>query len=431
MELAPLLLLLFLRLLWGCSGRPADRLSVMPQEPVVQYGGSVQLNCSLTCTGGGTVQWKGLDTNLGSVTSFPTHSILHISSAVVAVEGTKICQGTCHGQLYQHVVQLKVYAVPDMLQLEASPNTLEPGQPTSLHCSAQGLYPISGLVLTWYRGGQALEADFNVVETDEELFDIMSTLPVSGKEVVKGVEFRCEVTVSIGHKTFTRVASVVASAGATTELVTTAASTGTTLTATAGTPSTAGPVTTTALTPEPSVPTTSHTARPATTSTGTVTAPPQGTSADSIQLGSPQAKNGMGPTAGPASDCSLQIWSLPPSGMRGRALRIECHARCAGNTSVRWLRTPVALSQYQEEAVGSSSVLQLDRAEPRHQGHYQCVLLGHLSQVVSLQLVVLDDPFSTIPAIAGGTTVSLLGLVVAAITSHCLWKRFRSQYKLS
>lgn len=74
----------------------------------MRYGGSVQLNCSLACVGG-TVQWKGLDTNLGSITSFPTHSILHVSSAVVAMEGTKVCQGTCHGQHYQHAVNLKVY----------------------------------------------------------------------------------------------------------------------------------------------------------------------------------------------------------------------------------------------------------------------------------------------------------------------------------
>ncbi|XP_009977791.1 PREDICTED: mucosal addressin cell adhesion molecule 1, partial [Tauraco erythrolophus] len=182
--------LLLLGLLWGCSGRPADKLAVVPQEPVVRYGGSAQLNCSLACTGG-TVQWKGLDTNLGSITSFPTHSILHISNAVVAIGGTKICQGTCHGKQYQHTVDLKVYALPDKLELEADPR----------------------LVLTWYRGGQALEEkDFDTTETDEELFDIVSTLMVAGKEVGEGVEFRCKVTLSIRQETFTWVASVVANA---------------------------------------------------------------------------------------------------------------------------------------------------------------------------------------------------------------------------
>ncbi|NXW07552.1 MADCA protein, partial [Fregetta grallaria] len=460
-------------------GRPADKLAVVPQEPVVQYGGSAQLNCSLACVGG-TVQWKGLDTNLGSITSFPTHSILHVSSAVVAMGGTKICQGTCHGQRYQHAVDLKVYALPDTLQLEVDPRALEPGQPASLRCSARQVYPLAGLVLTWYQGDQALEeADFDVTETDEELFDIVSTLPVAGKEVGEGVEFRCEVTLSIGQETFTRVASVTVSAEAVTEQpVTMATSMGSpqTAAATTGSPSTARLVTTTVLHPEPSVPTHdpttaltttprepdaetilepaaasrprsterpaphdlvagSPTAHPAVTTlpgSGTPSAPAeaQGTAADSIGRGSPPAENGTGPSVGTVPPCSLQIWSLPPNGTRGRALRIECHARCTGNATVRWLRTPVALSQYQEEVVGSSSTLRLDRAEPRHQGHYQCVLLGRRSQVVSLQLTVLDDSFSTSPAIAVGTTVSLLGLIVSGIMSHRVWKRFRSQYEL-
>ncbi|XP_050766578.1 mucosal addressin cell adhesion molecule 1 [Gymnogyps californianus] len=460
MEPAPLLLLL--GLLWGCSGRPADKLAVTPQQPVVRYGGSVQLNCSLACAGG-TVQWKGLDTNLGSITSFPTHSILHISRAMVATEGTKICQGTCHGQRYQHAVDLKVYALPDTLQLEAEPRALEPGQPGTLHCSAQRVYPLVGLVLTWYRGDQVLEkADFDVMETDEELFDIMATLLVAGEEVGEGMEFRCEVTLSIGQETFTRVASVAVSTGAVTEqTVAMATSTGSprTVAAMTGSPSTAGPVTTTALPPEPSVPTrdpttaltntprepdaetilepaaateppsTEHPA-PRDLVAGSPTACPATTALPGSGTASPPAEKGTGPSVGTVPACSLRIWSLPPNGTRGRALRIECRARCTGNATVRWLRTPVALSQYREEAEGSSSTLQLDHAEPRHQGHYQCILLGHRSQVVSLQLTVSDDWFSTGPAIAAGTTVSLLGLIVTGIVSHCLWKRFRSQYEL-
>ncbi|NXG90707.1 MADCA protein, partial [Stercorarius parasiticus] len=422
-------------------GRPTDKLVVMPQQPVVRYGGSVQLNCSLACTGG-TVQWKGLDTNLGSITSFPTHSILHVSSAVVAMAGTKVCQGTCHGQHYQQTVYLKVYALPDTLQLDTDPHALEPGQPTSLRCSAQQVYPHTGLVLTWYRGDQVLEgADFDITETDEELFDIVSTLLVAGKDVVEGVEFRCEVTLSIGQETFTRVASVAASARAVMEQpVAMATSTGRPWTAVATTesPSTARPVTTTVLPPEPKHPALrdliagSPTARLATTtlpssSTASPPAEAQGTAADTSAL----VVKGTGLSVGTMPACSLQIWSLPPNGTRGRALRIECHARCTGNATVRWLQTPVALSQYREEAAGSSSTLRLDHAEAQHQGHYQCILLGHRSQVVSLQLTVLDDTVSTGSAIAAGTTFSLLGLIVTGIMSHRLWKRFRSQYELS
>ncbi|NWW14748.1 MADCA protein, partial [Oreocharis arfaki] len=400
----------------SCPGRPADRLVVTPREPVVPFGGSTELNCSLACAGG-KVEWRGLDTALGTISSFPSYSILHIRHATVATEGMKICQGSCHGQHYQKTVTLKVYALPDTLRLEAAPQILRPGHPANLNCSAVHLYPITGVALTWYRGNQVVKTDFDSEETDEELYNIISILSVKGTEVAEGVEFRCEVTLHVGQETFTQVASLAASAEAVTEqpaaLVTSTAS-----------PSTARPVATTALaaatnppSTEPAVPQDlmagSPTARVATT-----TLPRSGTT-------------GTGPSVGTVPACSLQIQSLPPTGTRGRALRIECHAQCAGNATVGWLRTPAALSQYQEESTGSSSALRLDHAEPWHQGHYQCFLLGHRAQMVSLELLVSADSFSSSPAIAMGTAGSLLGLIVIGAVSRRLWKRFRSRYQLS
>ncbi|NXM72523.1 MADCA protein, partial [Serilophus lunatus] len=435
MEPAPVLLLL--GSLWGCSGLPADRLEVTPQKPIVPFGGSTELNCSLACAGG-TVQWWGLDTALGNITSFPTHSILHISQATVATEGVKICQGICQGQQYQQTVELKVYALPDTLELEASPHALRPGHPASLHCSAARVHPVTGLALTWYRGHQALQnTDFDATETDEELYDIVSTLEVLDTEVAEGVEFRCEVTLSVGQETFTRVASVVVSADGWRVFTTAVGQLAAVFT------STGSPTTTAALPPGPSVstrhPTTARqpdagiTPEPAAATNPSST----GSSAprDSV-TGSPTSAaaatppgpgtTGTGPPVGTVPACSLQIWSLPPTGTRGRALRIECRARCTGNATVRWLRTPVALSQYREEAAGSSSALWLDRAEPWHQGHYQCTVLGRFAQVVSLELTVLDGSFSSSPAIAAGTAASLLGLILTSVVSRRLWKRFRS-----
>ncbi|NWS44458.1 MADCA protein, partial [Probosciger aterrimus] len=422
MEPAPLLLLL--GLLWGRSGRAMGRLVVTPQEPVVPYGGSVRLNCSLHACAEGMVQWKGLDTNLGSVTSFPTHSILHVSSAVVATGGTKICQGACHGHYYQRSVNLRVYALPEELKLEAAPQAPVPGQPLSLRCSARGVYPYTGLLLTWYGGDQALQAaDLDVTETEEELFDIAATLAVDGKEVEEGMEFRCEVMLRVGQETFTRVASVVVSARALTRSPSTAAAT----TALPSEPSilTHGPTAQQEPDAEPTLEPPAATERPAPGATTTGRAHP----APTAPLPGSEMQR-LDPAMGTVPACSLRLWSLPPNGTRGRALRIECRARCPGNATVRWLRTPVALSQYRQEAEGSSSTLRLDRAEPRHQGHYQCVLLGHGSHAASLHLVVLDDAASTGPAIAVGTTVSLLGLIVAGAGAHRLWKRFRSQYEL-
>ncbi|XP_014738382.1 PREDICTED: mucosal addressin cell adhesion molecule 1 [Sturnus vulgaris] len=433
----PAAVLLLLGSLWGCSGRPANRLVVTPRDLLVPFGGSTELNCSLACAGG-KVEWMGLDTALGTISSFSTHSILHIRYATVATEGTKICQGRCQGQNYQQTARLKVYALPDTLRLEAVPQILRPGYPAKLNCSATHLYPIDGVALTWYRGHQVVEnTDFEFYDDDEELYNIVSILSVDRTEVAEGVEFRCEVTLNVGQETFTRVASLVSSAEAVMEQP--AAEVTST-----GSPSTARPVATTALHPGPSVPTGGPTtAREPNTRTtldlAVVTNPPstEPSAPQDLISGSPTAQvatttlpgsgtAGTKPSAGTMPDCSLQIWSLPPTGTRGMALRIECHARCAGNATVGWLRTPAALSQYREETAGSSSALRLDRAQPWHQGHYECVLLGHRSKMVSLEVMVMDDSFSFSPAIAMGTAGSLLGLIVTAAVSRRLWKRFRS-----
>lgn len=77
------------------------------------------------------------------------------------------------------------------------------------------MYPPTGLALTWYRGQKVVE---NLSEPDckdadeEELCNIVSSLSVKGTEVAQGVEFRCEVTLRVGQETFSRVASLVASA---------------------------------------------------------------------------------------------------------------------------------------------------------------------------------------------------------------------------
>ncbi|NXO66359.1 MADCA protein, partial [Phainopepla nitens] len=426
----------------SCPGRPADRLLVTPREPLVPFGGSTELNCSLACAGG-KVEWRGLDITLGTISSFSTHSILHIRHATVATEGTKICQGSCHGQHYQKTVKLKVYALPETLRLEAAPHILRPGHPATLTCSAMHLYPIIGMSLTWYRGHQRVEdTDFDFEDADEELYNIVSTLSLKGTEVAEGVEFRCEVTLQVGQETFTQVASLVASTEGVTEQPAAMA------TSTAS-PSTARPVATTALPPGPSVPTGDPTTaqEPNTGTTLDLAAVTKPSSTEpsvpqELLAGSPTAPvattslpgcdtAGTGPSLGTMPACSLQIWSLPPTGTRGKALRIECRAQCSGNATVGWLRTPAALSQYRQESAGSSSALRLDRAEPWHQGRYQCVLLGHRARTVSLEVTVVDDSFSSTPAIAVGTAGSLLGLIAAAAVSRRLWKRFRSRWQLS
>ncbi|NWI18492.1 MADCA protein, partial [Crypturellus soui] len=407
---------------------PALELSVEPLEPLVLLGGSVQLNCSLGCPTG-TVQWRGLDTNLGGVVFSGGHSILRVTDATIAAEGTRICQGTCGGRHFQRAVALRVYSLPQALQLSAEPAVLVPGRPATLHCVAQRVYPPVGLELAWYRGPRLLrQADVDVEETEEGLFDVQDTLLLPAHEVAAGDEIRCQLTLTVQREMFTRAAAHGGSVLAVTKQPTTTSSRPpSTAPVTTGSPSTAtwaaptqsiAATTAQATSPRESAPVATQ-ARAAATST-----PPAQSAA---------AQEGSTGALGAGPRCSLRVWSLPPNGTQGQALRIECRARCGGrDVPVRWLRTPVALSQYwQEAAGGTGAALSVERAEPQHQGHYECVALGHAAPVGSLELALSPDPLSANPAVVTGTTVSLLGLIVSAVTSRFLWRRLKSQYDLS
>ncbi|NXD17085.1 MADCA protein, partial [Nothocercus nigrocapillus] len=450
----------------GRPSGPAPRLSVEPLEPLVPLGGSALLNCSLGCPVG-TVQWRGLDTNLGSVISSGGHSVLRVTDAAVATEGTRICQGTCGRQHFQQVVELRVYSLPQALQLSAEPAVLMPGQPATLHCAAQRVYPPVGLALTWYRGQQLLQrADIEVEETEEGLFDVQDTLVLPAHEVAAGNEIWCQLTLTVRQETFTRVAAVaVRNAGERRGGSTWLQSLPQGQTGMGRrVPSTGSPreqcggsvlaVTEQPMTTSPELPSTAlvTTGSP---STATWTAPTQSTVATTAQAmlprdpapettrawaaatGIPSAQStaaqaGSTATLSTAPSCSLRVWSLPPNGTQGQALRIECRAHCGGrDVPVRWLRAPVALSQYGQEAAGVGAALSVERAELQHQGRYECIALGHAVPVGSLQLALSPDPLGTNPDIVVGTTVSLLGLIVSAVTSRCLWRRLKSRYDLS
>ncbi|XP_053869722.1 mucosal addressin cell adhesion molecule 1 isoform X2 [Malaclemys terrapin pileata] len=485
MEPTPLLLLLGLG--WTCSGR----LTVLPQEALVQIGGSIQLNCSLDCPDG-TPQWKGLDTNLGNIISTPTYSLLLITNATVAMEGTKFCVGNCQGKSHQGSTNLQVYSLPDTLQLETQPKELVAGQPAHLHCSISKVYPPGSLTLSWYRGDQRLESpDAEEVADDEELFSYDSELEVPGEKVTEGMEFRCEVELLLpSDRSFHRATAVTVSTKAVAEQPTTESVTGqenprtespattgnppatdrsptTGLGATTGNPPATDRSPTTGLGATTGNPTTELTSAESPTTEFIVTSHKPSAKATSVHWlvttetlatesraasqhpsadWSPSSASSSAtenPTTGDVAStenpltkkatgdrsrrtesvCNLQIRPVPPKGTTGEALKIICEAECGENVTIRWLKTPVVLSQYQEEASEGKSTLTVDRVGLDHQGIYECFMLSRRLQVARLHIAVSADIFSTDSAILVGTASSLLGLIVTAFASRRLWRR--------
>uniref|UniRef100_A0A8C3VVV6 Mucosal vascular addressin cell adhesion molecule 1 n=1 Tax=Catagonus wagneri TaxID=51154 RepID=A0A8C3VVV6_9CETA len=105
-----LLFPLFLGLLQPGRG---GRLDVEPPEPevAVAVGESRQFTCRLACADGraASVQWRGLDTTLGSVQSGVGSSVLWVHNASLSAAGTRVCVGSCGTFTYQRIVRLLVF----------------------------------------------------------------------------------------------------------------------------------------------------------------------------------------------------------------------------------------------------------------------------------------------------------------------------------
>ncbi|XP_042335258.1 mucosal addressin cell adhesion molecule 1 [Sceloporus undulatus] len=192
-------------LVWCNCGLPAPTLTIHPKKPLVERGGSIQLNCSMDCPGG-KVQWEGLDIELGNIISNHTYSILTVTNATINMEGMKFCTGQCKKRPYQNKAALQVYSFPDTLQLESQPQILTAGQPARLFCSISHVYPPGALTLSWFRGAEkldaALEEEEEMEDSQEQLFLYRSILEVPTTE--EGTAYRCRATLEVEEKTFSR-----------------------------------------------------------------------------------------------------------------------------------------------------------------------------------------------------------------------------------
>ncbi|XP_077331745.1 mucosal addressin cell adhesion molecule 1 isoform X2 [Lithobates pipiens] len=183
-----------------------DILTINPQNPIVPLGGSIKLNCSInspSCT----TNWKGLDTNLGSVYTVPGYSVLTIQNASISMEGTKICVTTCpapgRSKNLQKSVSLQVYALPEKLLLSISTTNSN----SYLHCLMKGMHPMVDIDVECYRNSNKLGSYSDDITSDDELdiHNITWSWEISNEDLKSQAIYRCEARLSIGERIFKRV----------------------------------------------------------------------------------------------------------------------------------------------------------------------------------------------------------------------------------
>ncbi|XP_069468510.1 mucosal addressin cell adhesion molecule 1 [Ambystoma mexicanum] len=207
----PILLLMQLSLLLRSDGQPIRKgspLSLVPRNPLVHLGDPVQFNCSRDCPSV-IFNWKGLDTKPGSVSSTPRYSVLFIASAAVHNEGSIICEATCQGHRSQGSSQLRIYSLPDTMQLDQHPEDSGSGQPAHLTCTIRRVYPLDALTLSWYQGERKLDSpeQQDISSEDDDRDEVQSyqlRLDLPRGTAIDGAAYHCEAELRLEDSTVRR-----------------------------------------------------------------------------------------------------------------------------------------------------------------------------------------------------------------------------------
>uniref|UniRef100_A0A8D0DTH6 Intercellular adhesion molecule N-terminal domain-containing protein n=1 Tax=Salvator merianae TaxID=96440 RepID=A0A8D0DTH6_SALMN len=130
-------------------------VKIWPEKPVVEYGGSLVLNCSSSAS----CKIFTFETSLkqkaaGSGTSWKAISI----PAVDKWNATAMCEGQCEGQSLFHTAEIIVYQPPRIVTLDPVPK-LEVGNTYKLTCKAFDVAPIRNSTVTFLKGEDALHTE--------------------------------------------------------------------------------------------------------------------------------------------------------------------------------------------------------------------------------------------------------------------------------
>ncbi|XP_077185884.1 intercellular adhesion molecule 1 [Paroedura picta] len=151
-------LLGLLLLAWAAAAQDGPEqsvVSVQPENPVVEFGRPLTLNCSTNCRNAVS---GGLETHLdkqlvGEGRNWKTFRLLNVSYW----DPVPSCYFDCRSDpnMKPHRVNLTVYRVPTLVELDPVP-VMEAGQNYTLTCRVSNVAPIRNLSVSFLKGGERL-----------------------------------------------------------------------------------------------------------------------------------------------------------------------------------------------------------------------------------------------------------------------------------
>ncbi|CAM4611103.1 unnamed protein product [Lepidochelys kempii] len=170
-------------------------VSVLPEAPMVAYGGAVWINCSTTCQdpdvrGSLETSLTKTDEKIGpGWVAFLLKNITEWASAPQ-------CYFSCRGRVKVVFANISTYRAPERVVLERLPE-LELGRAYSLTCRVLNVAPVRHLTVTLRQGGRTLHTETFQNRTRAGPDDVTVTKEITPQQGDHGQEVTCHTALDL------------------------------------------------------------------------------------------------------------------------------------------------------------------------------------------------------------------------------------------
>nr|AVI05200.1 intercellular cell adhesion molecule-1 [Ctenopharyngodon idella] len=180
------------------TGTHADEcpLQLNPQRVVVEYAGSVSVNCSTSVTH----QGMGWETSEKQIGKSRDNLITWRVSNLTQWDILPYCFINYNGQC-QLELPITIYQTPDSVSISTVNHTgpMMEGNQYELQCDVLNVAPVQNLTVKWYKG-QTLVDQTNFPDTTITPVNKTVTLMIRPNRADDGVQYRCEAELELGEE---------------------------------------------------------------------------------------------------------------------------------------------------------------------------------------------------------------------------------------